>query len=381
MHLLAAAIGLILFVLINLANVGNLIGSSGKLVKPVEGNGSKEPARFLLSLNVTERSPPQLDLSLGTRTCMVSDIKLTFGSRLNSSVNGLMACVNLVSRNDTVRDINGTTSETKWNNSGQQPAGPRLINARDYNRGLNPNLMIIPPPVCDNDLAMITFNPITVGRERDAQVGYSWQDQNFSKTLKILESWLKSSNVTQPPTGRTPKVAGQFVRDPCKEWLEAAGQVVLQHTLLTKMGRVVGTESSQQGSPLDFENTQVRSGFSRFLIASLILKLVMAFLCIAMSALYEVRTLDDVVEAAVMDGRGHDSVRGLFQSPPEDYHIGDTEQATVWTNATRSEGMNGEVSYHVPDYHWVANIPHVGLIRRAAPNDTNPTIEEPAGGF
>jgi hypothetical protein len=369
MHLLAAAIGLILFVLINLANVGNLIGSSGRLVKPVEGNGSKGFELFLLSLNVTERSPPQLDLSLGRRTCMVSDIKLTFGSRLNSSVNGVMACVNLVSRNDTVRDINGITSKTKWSNSGQQPAGPLLINARDYNPGLNPNMMIIPPPVCDNDLAMITFNPITVGRERDAQVGYSWQDRDFNKTLKILESWLKSSNVTQLRTGRTQKVAGQFVRDPCKEWLEAAGQVVLQHTLLTKVGRVVGTESSQQGSSLDFENTQVRSGFARFLIASLILKLVVTFLCIAMSALYEVRTLDDVMEAAVMDGRRHDSVRGLFQSPPEDYHIGDTELATLRTNARRREGMNGEVSYHVQDYNWGANIPHVELIRRAVPNE------------
>ena len=38
---------------------------------------------------------------------------------------------------------------------------------------------------------------------------------------------------------------------------------------------------------------------------------------------------------------------------------------------------NGEESYHVPPCHWGTNIPHARPIRRAASNDTDPTIEVP----
>jgi hypothetical protein len=347
-----------------------------KLVKPVESERSRNPARFLLGLSV-EGSPPQLDLSLGTRTCMVSDIKLKFRKRLENSANGLMACVNLASRTDTVRESNGNVSATTWNSCGDQPSGPLLINARVYNSGFESNLLIIPPPSCSNDVAMLTFNPISVGKAGDAQVAYNWEEPAFNESPKILEGWLKNSSVVAPPTTPTPRVARQFVRDPCKEWLEAAGQVIMQHTLLSRMGSAAGKTSLSAGSVLDFDNTQVRSGFARFLIASLILKGIVAFLFVLMSAYFEVRTLDDVMEACVMEGRRNDCLRGLFQSHPENYVIGRTELApAVWATAIRSKHSDGVVVYRVPACHWYTRTRHVGLIRKCAPQDNHPLIEE-----
>jgi hypothetical protein len=78
-----------------------------------------------------------------------------------------------------------------------------------------------------------------------------------------------------------------------------------------------------------------------------------------------------------MDGRG-DCVRGLFQSLPENYHIGKIMLApAMWTTALQRESGDDAVTYSVTPGHWGTRSVHVGLIRR----DTTLIEEDTHGGL